>query len=132
MDKNYLSVNRNLLFSVTIRAFFLKGGKYKIENRSFNNFLGKTQESLYDYIISNKSNLRNFVKSKRNGNNKLFIRKNDDFDFLREDLFSITNIKNATPRFFSIVSLSSSNIFFTDIGIMTLREWVSRNEELFI
>ena len=132
MDKNYLSVNRNLLFSVTIRAFFLKGGKYKIENRSFNNFLGKTQESLYDYIISNKSNLRNFVKSKRNGNNKLFIRKNDDFDFLREDLFSITNIKNATPKFFSIVSLSSSNIFFTDIGIMTLREWVSRNEELFI
>ena len=104
MDKNYLSVNRNLLFSVTIRAFFLKGGKYKIENRSFNNFLGKTQESLYDYIISNKSNLRNFVKSKRNGNNKLFIRKNDDFDFLREDLFSITNIKNATPKFFSIVS----------------------------
>ena len=132
MDKNYLSVNRNLLFSVTIRAFFLKGGKYKIENRSFNNFLGKTQESLYDYMISNKSNLRNFIKSKRNGNNKLFIRKNDDFDFLREDLFSITNIKNATPRFFSIVSLSSSNIFFTDIGIMTLREWVSRNEELFI
>ena len=132
MDKNYLSVNRNLLFSVTIRAFFLKGGKYKIENRSFNNFLGKTQKSLYDYMISNKSNLRNFVKSKRNGNNKLFIRKNDDFDFLREDLFSITNIKNATPKFFSIVSLSSSNIFFTDIGIMTLREWVSRNEELFI
>ena len=132
MDKNYLSVNRNLLFSVTIRAFFLKGGKYKIENRSFNNFLGKTQESLYDYMISNKSNLRNFIKSKRNGNNKLFIRKNDDFDFLREDLFSITNIKNATPKFFSIVSLSSSNIFFTDIGIMTLREWVSRNEELFI
>ena len=65
-------------------------------------------------MISNKSNLRNFVKSKRNGNNKLFIRKNDDFDFLREDLFSITNIKNATPKFFSIVSLSSSNIFFTD------------------
>ena len=132
MDKNYLSVNRNLLFSVTIRAFFLKGGKYKIENRSFNNFLGKSQESLYDYMISNKSDLRNFIKSKRNGNNKLFIRKNDDFDFLTDDLFSITNIKNATPRFFSIVSLSSSNIFFTDIGIMTLREWVSRNEELFI
>ena len=132
MDKNYLSVNRNLLFSVTIRAFFLKGGKYKIENRSFNNFLGKSQESLYDYMISNKSDLRNFIKSKRNGNNKLFIRKNDDFDFLKEDLFSMINIKNATPRFFSIVSLSSSNIFFTDIGIMTLREWVSRNEELFI
>ena len=132
MDKNYLSVNRNLLFSVTIRAFFLKGGKYKIENRSFNNFLGKNQESLYDYMISNKSDLRNFIKSKRNGNNKLFIRKNDDFDFLKEDLFSMINIKNATPKYFSIVSLNSSNIFFTDIGIMTLREWVSRNEELFI
>lgn len=131
MEQNYIIINKNLLFSVSIRAPFFRSGKYKFENRRFSNFLGKTKESLYNYMISNKSDLTTFFKSKRVGN-RLLIRKNEDFDFLANDIFSIKNIYDHKHHFSNYINLLSNNLFFTDIGIMTLEKWKKENEELFI
>ena len=68
----------------------------------------------------------NSVKQQRLMNKKLVIRKKDNFD-LTENL-KIENIKNMKHS----ISVHKDKIYFTDLGLISLKEWYDKRIEYII
>ena len=122
-----MTLNRleNHNFNIVIVANFLIGGKYNYRGKLFHRFFANNSKSLFDYIINNKSVFINYIKSKRDRKNKLCIRKSDNYDFLSD--FKINQITKPSNNF--TANYDVNHIYFTDCGIITLKEWISLNEE---
>ena len=116
----------NHLFNINIRANFLSGGRYSYSGKIFTRNFAKTPQSLHDYIMNNQNLFINFFKSKRDRNKKLIIRKNDNYNFLKN--FTLNDIY--CPK--SNYDYNHDKVYITDCGIITLREWISFNEEYVI
>lgn len=115
-------------FDIVITGNFLTGGKYRYTSRRFHRFFSKDSQSLYNFIMNNQSLFMNYAKSKRDKNNKLLIRKSDNYDFLK--LFSINQIYKTSYTY--VTYYDPNSLYFTDCGIITLNEWISLNEESLI
>lgn len=121
--------NGDIIFKIKINANFLKGGMYTYDVKYIGDFFATSKESLYNYIINNRSEFISFIKSKRNPNKKLYIRKKDNYDFTKKyfDLDSFRTDKLYHPRTFD-----KNKIFFTDSGLTTIQEWINKNLEYII
>jgi hypothetical protein len=113
-------------FSVIVGANFLSGGKYRFDRLRFRDFFSKDSKSLYDFIMNNQSIFIDHIKSKRK-KGKLLIRKKDDYNFLKD--FKLNQIIKANNLWHFDVTYDLNHLFFTDRGIITLKEWISLNEE---
>ena len=113
-------------FSVIVGANFLSGGKYRFDRLRFRDFFSKDSKSLYDFIMNNQSIFIDHIKSKRK-KGKLLIRKKDDYNFLKD--FKLNQIIKANNLWHFDVTYDLNHLFFTDHGIITLKEWISLNEE---
>ena len=113
-------------FSVIVGANFLSGGKYRFDRLRFRDFFSKDSKSLYDFIMNNQSIFIDHIKSKRK-KGKLLIRKKDDYNFLKD--FKLNQIIKANNPWRFDVTYDLNHLFFTDRGIITLKEWISLNEE---
>lgn len=126
MDNNLTISNGDIIFKIKINANFLRGGMYSYDVRFFRDFLAISKQSLYNYIINNCDEFISFIKSKRNSNKKLLIRKKDNYDFTKKDfdIHSFSTEKLYFPKVFN-----ADKIVFTDHGLTTVQEWVNKNLE---
>lgn len=120
MDKIILT--KNILFDINITANFLLHGRYNLHTKWFSSFLAKTKESLKEYIINNNKEFVDFIKSKRNNNKKLLIRKNDNYIDKNFNIIHSLNDVSAFPN----------KIVFTDCGLIEVSDWINKHPEYLI
>jgi hypothetical protein len=127
IESDYIIFNNSqVIFKITLFGHFYESGNYDYRARNFLYFFAKSRESLFDYIMNNKKDFINSVKQQRLMNKKLVIRKKDNFD-LTENL-KIENIKNMKHS----ISVHKDKIYFTDLGLISLKEWYDKRIEYII
>jgi hypothetical protein len=127
IESDYIFFNNSqVIFKITLFGNFYESGNYDYKARNFLYFFAKSKESLFDYIMNNKKDFMNFVKQQRHMNKKLVIRKKDNFD-LTENL-KIENIKNMKH----CISVHKDKVYFTDLGLIPLKEWRDKRIEFVI
>jgi hypothetical protein len=127
IESDYIIFNNSqVIFKITLFGHFYESGNYNYRARNFLYFFAKSKESLFDYIMNNKKYFMNSVKQQRLMNKKLVIRKKDNFD-LTENL-KIKHIKNIKCSF----SENKDKVYFTDLGLISLKEWRDKRIEFII